>query len=146
MEVGSGKPLYLHRADGKYWVDYDRNNLITHYRSYRTINYEPLKEQYEALLKMSVEEATADSPFLGNKAQQRRFPLYRSRGSGVPERQEAVQALVNALATKDYWPGGLPGVSHENPGFSPAPLPEECISTWTYMQNMTHLINWLTVR
>ena len=24
--------------------------------------------------------------------------------------------------------------------------PQECISTWTYMQNMTRLINWLTVR
>ena len=53
---------------------------------------------------------------------------------------------MDALAAKDYWPGGLPGVSHENPGFSDAPLPTECISTWTYMQNMTHLINWLTVR
>ena len=29
-----------------------------------------------------------------------------------------VQALVNALDSKPYWPGKLPGVSHENPGFS----------------------------
>lgn len=146
VEVGTGKPLYLHRADGKYRVDYDPNDLITHYRSYRTINIGPLKEQYEALLKMPLEEATADSPFLGDKAQQRRYPLYCSRGSGVQEDKEAVQALVNALDSKPYWPGKLPGVSHENPGFSDAPLPEECISTWTYMQNMTRLINWLTVR
>ena len=146
VEVGTGKPLYLHRADGKYRVDYDPNDLITHYRSYRTINIGPLKEQYEALLKMPLEEATADSPFLGGKAQQRRYPLYCSRGSGVQEDKEAVQALVNALDSKPYWPGKLPGVSHENPGFSDAPLPEECISTWTYMQNMTRLINWLTVR
>ncbi len=54
--------------------------------------------------------------------------------------------IPDALAAKSYWPGGLPSVSRENPGFSDAPLPAECISTWTYMQNMTHLINWLTVR
>ena len=146
VEVGTGKPLYLHRGNGKYWVDYDRNNLITHYRSYRTINYGSLKEQYEALLKMSVEEATADSPFLGDKARQRRYPAYYSSGSGVQENRERIQSIVDALATKPYWPGGLPSVSRENPGFSDAPLPAECISTWTYMQNMTHLINWLTVK
>ena len=146
VEVGTGKPLYLHRGNGKYWVDYDRNNLITHYRSYRTINYGSLKEQYEALLKMSVEEATADSPFLGDKARQRRYPAYYSSGSGVQENRERIQTIVDALADKPYWPGGLPSVSRENPGFSDAPLPAECISTWTYMQNMTHLINWLTVK
>ncbi|MCR4823966.1 MAG: pectate lyase, partial [Bacteroidales bacterium] len=118
----------------------------THYRSTRSINIGPLREQYEALLKMSVEEATADSPFLGDRAKQRRYPLYYSRGSGVQEERALIEALVNSLADKDYWPGKLPGVSHENPGFSDAPLPQECISTWTYMQNMTHLINWLTVR
>lgn len=145
VEVGSGKPLYLHRGGGKYWVDYDPNDLITHYRSTRTINYGQLKAQYEALLAMSVEEATADSPFSG-KDKQYRYPQFLSAGSGVQEDASEVQNLVEALAAKPYWPGKLPGVSSENPGFSDAPLPQECISTWTYMQNMTRLINWLTIR
>ncbi len=146
VEVGTGRPLYLHRGGGKYRVDYDPHDLITHYRSWRTINIGPLKEQFQALLAMSPEEATADSPFLGDKARQRRFPAYASRGSGMKEDPEAIRALIDVLDAKPYWPGRLPGVSHENPGFSDAPLPQECISTWTYMQNMTHLINYLTVR
>ena len=146
VEVGTGKPLYLHRGGGKYRVDYDPHDLITHYRSYRTINLGPLKDQYRTLMEMSAKEATADSPFLGDKARQRHFPAYASRGSGIQEDPDRIRALVEALDSKPYWPGRLPGVSHENPGFSDAPLPQECISTWTYMQNMTHLINYLTVR
>ena len=146
VEVGSGKPLYLHRGDGKYWVDYDPHELITHYRSYRTINIGPLRERYEALLKMPVEEAMAASPFRKD-AEPFRYPALYSRGSGVAETEDAIRELVGALTpAKPWWPGKLPGVSGENPGFSDAPLPQECISTWTYMQNMTRLLNWLTVR
>ena len=145
-EVGTNKPLYLHRGDGKYWVDYDPNDIITHYRSYRTINIGPLKAQYEELLKMSVEEATADSPFIGKGAKQRSFAPIYSANSGKVEDAGEIKSLIDALSAKDYWPGKLPGVSHENPGFSEAPLPTECISTWTYMQNMTKLINYITVK
>lgn len=143
-EVGTNKPLYLHRADGKYWVDYDRNNIINHYKSYRTIKLGELKQQYAELLAMSKEEATKDSPFLGEQGV-RKYPDYYSKGSGVKEDPEQIKAIVDALDAKPYWPGKLPGVSHENPGFSQAPLPAECISTSMYMQNMTRLINYLTV-
>ena len=146
VEVGTGKPLYLHRGDGKYWVDYDPHDLITHYRSYRTINYGALKQQYEDLLKLSVEEATKDSPFIGKNASQRSFAPFYSSGTGKVEDASEIQSLVNELSAKDYWAGGLPGVSHENPGFSDAPLPSECISTWKYQQNMVKLINYLTVK
>ena len=143
LVLQGGKPLYLHRGDGKYWVDYDPHNLITHYRSYRTINIGPRRKRYEALLETSVEEATKDSPFRADAAPFS-YPAQYSRGSGIPEREESIRALVEALSTdKPWWPGGLLGVSHENPGFSDAPLPAECISTWTYMQNMTRLINYL---
>lgn len=30
VEVGTNKPLYLHRADGKYWVDYDPPHQLHH--------------------------------------------------------------------------------------------------------------------
>ncbi len=146
VEVGTNKPLYLHRSDGKYWVDYDPNNLITHYRSYRTINIGSLKQQYGELLAMPLEEVTKDSPFLGKGAKQRSFPLYYSSGSGRKEDEAAVRDLVEQLGDKDYWPGALPSVSKENPGFSDAPLPSEVISTWKYVQNMTRLINYLTVK
>lgn len=146
VEVGTNKPLYLHRADGKYWVDYDPNNIITHYKSYRTIKIGQLRAEYEALLKLSPEEVVKDSPFIGSTAKQRRFGDYVSKGSGVPSDQERVKQLVDALSAKDYWPGSRPSISSENPGFSDAPLPDEVISTWNYMNNMTYLINYLTVR
>lgn len=143
VEVGSGKPLYLHRDQGRYWVDYNPENLITHYRSYRTIKIGALKERYEALLAMSVEEATADSPLNGAKAKQRKFPAFCSKGSGNPVDKDEVAEIIKALDNKDYWPGKLPGVSAENPGFSDAPLPKEVISVQSYMTNMVKLINFL---
>lgn len=145
-EVGTNKPLYLHRANGKYWVDYDPNDIITHYKSYRTIKLGELKQQYAEVLAMTKEEATKDSPFLGATAGQRKFDPIISKGSGVKEDPAVIQTLVDGLSAKPYWPGKLPGVSHENPGFSDAPLPTECISTQVYMQNMTRLINYLTVK
>lgn len=145
-EVGTNRPLYLHRADGKYWVDYDRNDVITHYKSVRTINLGSLKQQYEEVLKLDKEELVKNSPFAGGNAVQKRFPELYSKGIGVPADKQKVQELVDALKSKDYWPGGLPGVSRENPGFSDAPLPSECISTKTYMQNMVILLNYLTVK
>lgn len=147
VEVGTGKPLYLHRGEGKYWVDYDPHDLITHYRSTRTINIGPLRERYAELLAMSVEEATKDSPLLSTSSAVRGFAPFCAKGSGIKADAEEVRGLVDALSgQKPYWPGKLPGVSSENPGFSSAPLPSECISTWTYMQNITKLVNYLTVR
>lgn len=145
VEVGTNKPLYLHRADGKYWVDYDPHDIITHYKSYRFIKIVALKEQYKEVLAMSKEEAVKDSPFLGEHAGAYKFPRYMSKGSGVKEDVELITRLVSDLKAKPYWPGKLPGVSRENPGFSTADLPEECISTSVYMQNMTRLINYLVV-
>ena len=143
VEVGTGKPLYLHRGDGKYWVDYDPNDLITHYRSYRKINIGQLREEYARLLAMSPEEAVEGSPFIGSKARQKSFPAVYSRGSGLHEDEEAIRKIVNQLDAKPYWPGRAPGVSRENPGFSDAPLPDEFISTANYMANMTRLMNFL---
>lgn len=93
-----------------------------------------------------VEEAVKDSPFIGKGAKQREYPEFYSGGSGRKEDAAVVKALVDQLKEKDYWPGKLPGVSRENPGFSDAPLPSEVISTWNYVQNMTRLINYITVR
>ena len=141
VEVGTGRPLYLHRADGKYSVDYDPNNLITHYRSYRTINYSALEQRYHELLEMSVEQATADSPFKGD-AKVKRYPAMMSKGAGQSVGREEALELVSLLKDKPYWSGKLPGVSGENPGFSDAPLPSEVISIQSYMTNMVKLLNY----
>lgn len=143
VEVGTGKPLYLHRGDGRYWVDYDPENIITHYRSYRTINIGPLRAEYARLTSIPVEEATKGSPLLTNDAGEAAFGRYNVAVPGRKEAPERISQIIDALSAKPYWPGRLPGVSGENPGFSDAPLPEEVISTQAYMQNMTALINYL---
>ncbi len=145
VEVDTNKPLYLHRADGKYWVDYDPHDIINHYKSYRFIKIAALKKQFEEVLAMSKEEAVKESPFLGENSGVYKYPKYVSKGSGIKENEELITKLVNDLKTKPYWPGKLPGVSRENPGFSTADLPTECISTSIYMQNMTRLINYLII-
>ena len=142
-EVGTNRPLYLHRGNGKYWVDYDRNNLITHYRSTRTINIGPLREEYQRLTSIPVEEATVGSPLLSDDNSEAAFGKYNVASIGRAPSAEMIAGLIDMLKDKPYWPGRPPGVSGENPGFSDAPRPEEVISTQTYMQNMTQLINYL---
>lgn len=144
VEPQTNEPIYLHRADGRYWTDHDRENLITHYKSYRTINMAALRAQYVKLLEMSAEEASAASPLLGGEATRRSFPEYVSKGTADKVSSGEAERIVRILEDKDYWPGKLPGVSHENPGFSEAELPSEVISTSVYMQNMAKLIAYLS--
>ena len=143
VEVGTNRPLYLHRGNGVYWVDYDRNNLITHYRSTRTINIGPLREEYRRLTSIPVEEATQGSPMLSNDNSEAAFGRYNTLGSGPVPNADMIARIIGMLDDKPYWSGRPPGVSGENPGFSDAPRPEEVISTGTYMQNMSALINYL---
>ena len=124
-------------------MDYDRNNLITHYRSTRTINIGPLREEYQRLTSIPVEEATVGSPLLSDDNSEAAFGKYNVASIGRAPSAEMIAGLIDMLKDKPYWPGRPPGVSGENPGFSDAPRPEEVISTQTYMQNMTQLINYL---
>ena len=90
---------------------------------------------------MSVEQATADSPFKGD-AKVKRYPAMMSKGAGQSVGREEALELVSLLKDKPYWSGKLPGVSGENPGFSDAPLPSEVISIQSYMTNMVKLLNY----
>jgi PelA/Pel-15E family pectate lyase len=149
VEVGTNKALYLHRNGNKYWVDYDPNNLITHYSSVRNIPIQKLRTEYEALLKESKEEATKDSPLLNNirNNENVRLPKYYGFYFGHKAihdpNKEQVDGIISKLVDRDYWAAPLSGVAAENPGFSDAPLPKESISIWEYMSNMTTLINYL---
>lgn len=150
VEVGTNKALYLHRNGNKYWVDYDPNNLITHYGSVRKIPIQNLRDEYEALLKQPIEEATKDSPFFNRTKNHEdiKQPEYHGFYFGHKAirnpNKEQVHNVIKSLNQRGYWPlTELPLVALENPGFSDAPLPDELISIWTYMANMTTLINYL---
>ena len=145
VEVGTNKGLYLHRTEGdirtgKYYVDYDRENLIDHYSSVRTIDLARLKKEYEELLNVPAEELTKNSPLKSTTPVT--LPKYYSRWNSGEPTEENVRAIVAALDGKDYWPGKLPGVSSEYVGFGPDRLPDEVISMWSYIRNMTTLIGY----
>jgi PelA/Pel-15E family pectate lyase len=143
-EVGTNRPLYLHRDAGRYWVDYDYHNLITHYSSTRVINLQALKDEYQQLTSMTKEEATKDSPFIGEcDAYETMLSQLLQRKSAANADAAKVDSLMSILNKKDYLPGRLPGVSSENPGFSDAPLPKEVISIKEYMNGMATFVAYL---
>ena len=146
VEIGTNKGLYLHRTPGDirtghYYVDYDRSNLIDHYSSVRTINLSALKEEYQELMNTPTEELTRNSPLKSTELVE--YPKYYTTwNSGAPT-EENVRKIVDALKNKPYWPGPLPAVSSEYVGFGPDRLPDELISSWSYIRNMGTLMNYL---
>ena len=146
IEIGTNKGLYLHRTsgnirEGHYWVDYDRSNLIEHYSSVRTIDFGQLKSEYEELLRMPVEEVTKGSPM--RTVELVPYPKYYSRWLVAEPTTENVRKIISALKDKPYWPGPLPSVSREYIGFGPDRLPDEVISSWSFIRNVTTLIHYL---
>ena len=142
-EVGTNKPLYLHRDPKHYWVDYDYHDVITHYSSTRAINLQALKEEYRQLISLSKEEATQDSPFSGKAEIPQMLVEQLLHSKAQQADAQKVDSLLTILKKKDYLPGGLPGVSKENPGFSDAPLPSEMISIKQYMNGMAAFIQYI---
>ena len=146
VEIGTNKGLYLHRTPGNirtghYYVDYNRSNLLGHYSSVRTVDLGALKEEYQQLMNMPKEELTKNSPLKSTALVE--YPKYYSRWSGGASTDENVRRIVDALKDKPYWPGPLPGVSSEYVSFGPDRLPDEVISSWSYIRNMTTLMNYL---
>lgn len=143
VEIGTNKPLYLHRDSLHYWVDYDFHNLITHYSSTRTINLQALKDEYSHLISISKEQAIKDSPFLEDTPFAKELKEQIIQGYSKHKDTSNIEELINIIKKKNYLPGKLPGVSKENPGFSHAPLPSEVISIKEYMNGMDSFIQYL---
>jgi PelA/Pel-15E family pectate lyase len=146
VEIGTNRGLYIHRTPGDvrtghYFIDYDRADLVTHYSSVRTIDLAELKAEYERLTSTPVERLTAGSPLRSTEAVP--YPRYYSPWNAGAPTEENVRGIVAALKTKDYWPGARPGVSSEYVGLGPDRLPDEVISCWSYIRNMTTMIEFL---
>ncbi|MCL2027457.1 MAG: pectate lyase [Bacteroidales bacterium] len=146
VEIGTNKGLYLKRTPGDirtghYYVDYDRTNLITHYSSVRTVDLAALKAEYQELMNTPVEELTRNSPLKSTTLTE--YPKYYSRWTNGASTEENVRRIVGELQNKSYWPGPLQGVASEYVGFGPNRLPDEVISCWSYIRNMTTLMNYL---
>jgi len=132
---GSNTPVYLHRkgsniANGQYYANSNPNSLIIHYGSFRNLDTEALRREYEALAAQSPEDVSRHSP-LKARAGSLKLPQYYalqevSLWDLVPEERvvsspsvEGIAELVAGLNSRGYWPSPLTTTS--NPYIGPAP-------------------------
>ncbi len=121
IEVGTGKPLYVHRrgsnvVNGHYYVDNDPHNTIAHYSSFRGVNVAELRARYEKAKATPSAEAIKDSP-LRPGAGRTPLPKYftmRAGGffaeNGGPT--DAAARVIGDLNAEGYWPALLRSTSH----------------------------------
>lgn len=135
VEPGTNKPLYLHRkgsnvSNGKYYVDYNPENTIVHYRSTRGVDVDGVRKQYESITALPADQVTENSPLFHER--EFTLPTYylidagemsdlNSRRGGSDEKTTAgdIQALIGSLNEDGYWPAQLRSTS--NPYIGPAP-------------------------
>jgi PelA/Pel-15E family pectate lyase len=72
VEVGSGRPLFLHRrgsnaSNGVYFSNQDPSHTIAHYGSFRTIDLDRLRSRYERVSSSDAKALAASSPLKGGR-------------------------------------------------------------------------------
>lgn len=167
VEIGTGKPLYVHRTgsnivSGYYYVDQDISKTIGHYSSQNVINIDWLRKQYETVQSISPEQITKNSPL----REKGLVPLPRYFTPGNAADSATASELVAGLNARGYWPSPLPITSNPyiGPGketatagdyrttmvgdqYDTSPYrpvePLTGISTQTYIQNMNKLNKYL---
>ena len=110
VEAGTNKAIYAHRTgtgveDGKYWWDYDDNNLLAHYGGKANINIQFLKDEYKKINALSPEEATRNSPLKAGKVSVSQLPqrYFTSLSSSLAlPSDQVVNDIVRAL-DQDRW-------------------------------------------
>ncbi len=110
IEMGTNKGLYAHRKgtgvkDGKYWWDYDDNNLLAHYGGKTNINIQFLKDEFQRVNALSSEEATRNSPLKVGISKDGTLPqsqfITASSNAVLPD-ETAILGIIKAL-DQDRW-------------------------------------------
>ncbi len=170
VEIGTNKPLYVHRegsnvVNGLYYADQSFENLLKHYGQYRRIRIKALHDNYEALLKMTVEEATKGSPLLEKGLVP--LPKYFMIADGMPMAEKDVDDVIKELNSRGFWPvplkitanayiGDGPATGGETTAYATTDVgdkydtspyedknPKTGITTKSFVDNMAVLINFL---
>lgn len=112
VELGTNKPLYVHRKGsnvkyGYYYVDYNDDKLLLHSRGKCSNPLENLKEAYKRLTALSPEEVTKDSPFkvegfLQEGTPQSFYNLNRDAFFGKSDESQ-VKEIINSLDMQNRW-------------------------------------------
>ncbi|MFI1773594.1 pectate lyase [Thalassobellus citreus] len=175
VEIKSNKPIYVHRKGsnvkyGRYYVDYDDKNLLSHYGGKRGIPIQKLKDEYKRVSQLTSDEASKDSPlkpaqFKNEGTPQKYYNLNRfSYQFKVNETK--ITEIINALDNQNRWLTTKAYISNPYIGdgvkteltndYSTTRVGDETdtspfrnktnqkyISTGNYIKNMKFLINYL---
>ncbi|MBR0550894.1 pectate lyase [Stakelama marina] len=128
IEIGTGKPLYLHRkgsnvANGEYYTSSKPDHVIGHYSSYRDLDVPALRREYQRLKAMSPEQARKGSPLFAEQAQP--LPRYvETDTSGTSDLNDdlagkSAETVVQKLNAQGWWPTELKATSHPYAGDPP---------------------------
>ncbi len=136
IQIGNGRPLYIHRrgsniTNGSYYADENPNDTVIHYGSFRAVDTDALRAEYEAAAALSPEQASAGSPLLaasGSRELPRYFTLKDVDVSDLntpgfdpnPPSAERVAELIGTLNERGYWSTPLTTTSNPYIGQSPA--------------------------
>ena len=120
VEVGTNKGLFSHRIgtnvkNGKYVIAYDRM-----YKEYPSklmmIDLKGMKDRYNSLLRMTVEEATKGSPL--KRLEPFRISLVKLN-SRINVTEAEAHSIISNLNVKGYWLSPLNSVSNKYIGDMP---------------------------
>lgn len=175
VDAITNKPIYVHRKGsnvkyGRYYIDENDNNLLSHYYGKAYVRLDELKEEYKKALNLSKEELIDNSPFTPKSfnfvvAPQKYYDLNRhTYNFGVD--QNRVDEVVNQLDSQGRWLTTRAYISNPYIGdgkkteptyqyattrvgdeTDTSPYPnetnQEFISTGTFIRNMKVLINYI---
>jgi PelA/Pel-15E family pectate lyase len=130
-ELGTNKPLYAHREgtnmeNGRYWIDYEPTNFLTHYGAQTRIDIPSLKKEYGRISALAPEQAQAE---------------YREKRD-APARMRnidpgTVEKLISSLDPRGAWIDEMAAPT------SPTGEKTKMINTATYIRNMSALIMYI---
>ena len=130
VEIGTGKPLFVHRkgsnvAHGFYYVNNSTDLPNVHYGMRSSIDVPQLRKEYEAVAAMSLVEATKDSPllqgrFTGTTTPQKYYDVksqpYTASALSYSQRpaptEAEVRAVVASLDGQSRWLATNAWISH----------------------------------
>ena len=175
VDPATNKAIYVHREGsnviyGHYFVDQNDNKLLGHYYGKCRVSLQKLKDEYQRLAAMSVDQVTADSPlkpaqFKGEGTPQKYYDLNRDHFSIQPDDGQ-VQKVINSLDSNYRWLIEHAMISHPYIGdgqkqeltnqYATSHVGDETdtspyrdttdqkyISTGAYIYNMNMLINYI---
>lgn len=112
IDIKTNNPVYVHRMGsnvkyGKYYIDENNENLLAHYKGICTIDIEQLKNDYQRVLQLPLEEAVKNSPlradiFENNSKTQNFFDLNKTDPQ-MQVNDKLVNDIKDALDEQNRW-------------------------------------------